>query len=235
MMAIKAVLFDKDGTLIDVNGTWVPFYKAMLKQEQGLSSAEVEAKMVATGLDPVTHTFRAGSTLAGGTTRQLVEQWWPDATPSEHASITYRLDHDYGDLALSHITPLMPLAHVLRELQTLGFKLGVATNDGEISAKRHLRSLKVDHFFAAILGADSVDVPKPSGQMVRLFAERAGLRPDEIAMVGDNSHDIEEARNGGAGLAIGVLTGNAERHHLEHEADLVLGSIAELADFFRGR
>jgi phosphoglycolate phosphatase len=234
-MSIKAVLFDKDGTLIDVNGTWVPFYKAMLKQEQGLSSAEVEAKMVATGLDPVSNTFRAGSTLAGGTTRQLVEQWWADASAQEHARITHRLDHDYGDLALSHITPLMPLAPVLGELQSLGFKLGVATNDGEVSAKRHLQSLKVDHFFAAVLGADSVDVPKPSGQMVRLFAELAELQTDEIAMVGDNTHDLEEARNGGAGLAIGVLTGNAERHHLAHEADLVLESIADLADYFRAR
>ena len=72
-MAIKAVLFDKDGTLIDVNGTWVPFYKAMLKQEQNLSDDAILAKMEPTGLDAKTDTFRAGSTLAGGTTRQIVE------------------------------------------------------------------------------------------------------------------------------------------------------------------
>ena len=105
-MAIKAVLFDKDGTLIDVNGTWVPFYKAMLKQEQGLSSAEVETKMIAAGLDPVTNTFRAGSTLAGGTTRQLVALWWPDTSADEHEKITYRLDHEFAPLALQ--TPEFP-------------------------------------------------------------------------------------------------------------------------------
>ncbi len=234
-MAIKAVLFDKDGTLIDVNGTWVPFYKAMLKQEQGLSSAEVKAKMVAAGLDPLTDTFRAGSTLAGGTTRQLVEVWWPDASAAEHAEITHRLDHDFAPLALSHMTPLMPLTPVFEALKSLGLKLGVATNDGEISAKRHMTALRVDHFFTAILGADSVDIPKPSGQMVQLFARRAGIMAHEIAMVGDNTHDLEEARNGGAGLAIGVLSGNAQRHDLEHHADHVLDSIADLPDFFRSR
>lgn len=235
MMAIKGVLFDKDGTLIDVNGTWVPFYKAMLKQEQGLSSAEVETKMVAAGLDPLTDTFRAGSTLAGGTTRQLVEVWWPDASAAEHAEITHRLDHDFASLALSHMTPLMPLTPVFEALQNLGLKLGVATNDGELSAKRHMSALNVDHFFTTILGADSVVVPKPSGQMVQLFAKRAGISPSEIAMVGDNTHDLEEARNGGAGLAIGVLSGNAQHHHLEHHADVVLNSIADLPDFFRSR
>jgi phosphoglycolate phosphatase len=235
MMAIKAVLFDKDGTLIDVNGTWVPFYKAMLKQEQGLTPAQVETKMVAAGLDPVSNSFRAGSTLAGGTTGQLVALWWPDASAAEHAKITYRLDHDFAALALSHMTPLMPLSPVFEALQALGLKLGVATNDGEVSANRHMNALKVEHFFTAILGADSVAIPKPSGQMVKMFAERAGIEPHEIAMVGDNTHDLEEARNGGAGLAIGVLSGNAERHHLEHHADFVFDSIADLPDFFRSR
>jgi phosphoglycolate phosphatase len=234
-MAIKAVLFDKDGTLIDVNGTWVPFYKAMLKQEQGLSALEVEAKMMVAGLDPVSNTFRAGSTLAGGTTRQLVALWWPDSSAVEHAEITYRLDHDYAVLALSHMTPLMPLPPVFEALLALGLKLGVATNDGEVSAKRHLGALKVDHFFTAILGSDSVAIPKPSGQMVRMFAERAGILPHEIAMVGDNTHDLEEARNGGAGLAIGVLSGNAQRHHLAPHADYVFDSIADLPEFFRSR
>ena len=234
-MAIKAVLFDKDGTLIDVNGTWVPFYKAMLKQEQGLSSAEVETKMIAAGLDPVTNTFRAGSTLAGGTTRQLVALWWPDASADEHEKITYRLDHEFAPLALSHLTPLMPLPPVFEALKALGLQLGVATNDGEVSAKRHMDALKVAHFFTAILGADSVAMPKPSGQMVQMFAERAGILPHEIAMAGDNTHDLEEARNGGAGLAIGVLTGNAQRHHLEHHADHIFDSIAHLPEFFRCR
>ncbi len=234
-MAIKAVLFDKDGTLIDVNGTWVPFYKAMLKQEQGLSAAQVEAKMMAAGLDPVTDTFRAGSTLAGGTTRQLVELWWPDASAVEHARITHRLDHDFAPLALLHMTPLMPLSPVFEALQALELKLGVATNDGEMSAKRHMQALQVDQFFTAILGSDSVVNPKPSGQMVQLFAQRAGIATHEIAMVGDNMHDLEEARNGGAGLAIGVLSGNAKRHHLEDHADHVFDSIADLPTFFRSR
>jgi phosphoglycolate phosphatase len=234
-MTIKAVLFDKDGTLIDVNGTWVPFYKAMLKQEQGLSPAEVEDKMLAAGHNPATNTFLAGSTLAGGTTRQLVELWWPDASAAEHAKITHRLDHDFAPLALQHLTPLMPLAPVFEALQAIGLKLGVATNDGETSAKRHMTALKVEHFFAAILGADSVDVPKPSGQMVQMFAANTGFAPHEIAMVGDNTHDLEEARNGGAGLAIGVLTGNAQRHHLEHHADYIFDSVADLPGFFRGR
>ena len=232
-MAIKAVLFDKDGTLIDSNGTWVPFYKTILETERGLGPADVEARMVAAGFDPVTKTFLAGSILAGGTTRQLVELWWDHETPEAHAVLTKRFNTEFAPLALQHMTPLMDLIPVFDALRALTLRLGVATNDGQTSALNHMRALNVEHYFEAIIGADSVAIPKPSGQMVQLFAEKSGLAPHEIAMVGDNTHDLEEARNGGAGLAIGVLTGNGAREDLMHHADHVVESVADLPDLFR--
>jgi phosphoglycolate phosphatase len=232
-MAINAVLFDKDGTLIDSNGTWIPFYKSILKTERGLGANEVLTKMVAAGLDPVTNTFRAGSILASGTTQQLVELWWDDETSEVQAQLTKRFNTDFVPLALQHLTPLMDLLPVFDRLKRMGLRLGVATNDGEISAQGHMQALKVEHCFEAIIGADSVALAKPSGQMVALFAKKIGCSPHEIAMVGDNIHDLEEARNGGAGLAVGVLTGNGAYNDLRDYADHVLNSIADLPALLR--
>jgi phosphoglycolate phosphatase len=69
--------------------------------------------------------------------------------------------------------------------------------------------------------------------MIRKFAAHTGLAPAEIAMVGDNLHDIEEARNGGAGLAVAVLSGNAAHHDIAHLADHTLASVAELPSLMR--
>ena len=111
--------------------------------------------------------------------------------------------------------------------------VGLATNDSHYSASNHLNHLGVIELFDEVIAADTVQTPKPSGDMIRKFASSVGLSPSEIAMVCDNAHDMEEARNGGAGLAIAVLTGNAGRDDIAHLADHTLHSIAELPALLR--
>jgi phosphoglycolate phosphatase len=84
-----------------------------------------------------------------------------------------------------------------------------------------------------VIGADSVTRPKPAGDMIHAFADATGIPPRAIAMVGDNPHDIETARAGGAGLAIGVLSGNAAHEDIAHLADHTIASIVELPALLR--
>jgi phosphoglycolate phosphatase len=230
-MAIKAVLFDKDGTLIDVNRTWIPIYRHMLAAEFDADEAEVTKLLQKAGYDASNESFRAGSVLAGGTTRQLVNIWWPELNESLASAKVNRIDTHYAPVARQYLQPLLELSPVFDALKAKGLRLGVGTNDSVFSATAQMKALGVDHYFDAILGADSVTVPKPSGEMVKLYAERMQLACSEIAMVGDNTHDMEEAHHGGA-MAIGVLSGNAKREHLEPLTDFILDDVAGLPAFF---
>ncbi len=232
-MTIRGVLFDKDGTLIDVNGTWVPVYRQMLCEQFNISAAEAEAMMAPAGYEGATETFAANSILASGTTRQLVEIWWPGLDEASMLEKLHMIDVDYAPLAKMLLKPLMPLAPLLQELKAMSLKIGVATNDSHYSAINHMQHLEVMELFDDIIAADTVSVPKPSGDMVRKFAAAHGLAAHEIAMVGDNAHDMHEARNGGAGLAIAVLSGNADHHEIAYLADHTLSSIAELPKLLR--
>lgn len=227
-MAIRGILFDKDGTLIDVDGTWVAIYRKMLSELFNTDVAGAEKIMMKAGYDPKTERFRPGSALAGGTTRQLIDIWWPGLDEQGAIEKQRVLDVTYAPMIKSLLKPLMPLDPILRELKLKSYRLGLATNDSHISAKNHLQHLKIGEYFEAIIAADTVPVPKPSGDMVRKFASITGLKPSEIALVGDNSHDMDEARNGGAGLAIAVLTGSADRNDIGHLADYTIDSVAEL-------
>lgn len=233
-MAIKGILFDKDGTLIDVNATWIPLYRELLAIEFALDDDDVSLRMAEAGYDLQSNSFKAGSILAGGTTRQLVDLWWPALSLSEGDAKAIELDAKYAPKARDTLSPLMDLRPVMSGLRDLGYALGVGTNDSHISAVGQIDKLGVAEHFSVVIGADNVAIPKPSGQMIAAFAAHLGIQCNEVAMVGDNIHDLEEAKNGGAGLGIAVLTGNGGRHDLEHHADHVVNSVADLADLLRG-
>jgi phosphoglycolate phosphatase len=227
-MSIKGILFDKDGTLIEVNGTWVPLFKSVLPEAFGHSDEEVLTMLQRAGYDIDSDGFKAGSVLAAGTTQQLVKVWWPDLSAEEQKSRVHFINNEIAPKAKKFVKPLMDLAPVFDELHAMGMILGLGTNDSEASGRAHMQHLDVHHYFDVMIGADSVEVPKPSGQMIAMFAERTKLKPSEIAMVGDNSHDMEEARAGGAGLAIAVLSGNAAHGDIAHLADHTLDSVADI-------
>jgi phosphoglycolate phosphatase len=232
-MRFRGVLFDKDGTLIEVNDTWVPIYRRMLMDQFGIDAASADGLMAKAGYEPETGKFRANSILASGTTRQLIDIWWPGLDAAGIAEKIRILDHDYAPLARAVLTPLFDLEPVFAELKSLGLVLGVGTNDTHASASNHMAHIGVIEHFADIIAADTVEVPKPAGNMVRRFAEVTGLAPGDIVMVGDNAHDMDEARNGGAGLAVAVLSGNAEAGDIAHLADHVIASVAELPALLR--
>ena len=233
-MSIKAILFDKDGTLIDLDGTWVPIYKEFLAREKAEGHEHSIELMRQAGYDPDTERFLPNTILSSGTTKQLVQLWWPELDDDGINHKIATLDRDYSGIALANIQPILPLAPFITKLKGMGLKVGVGTNDTYLSAVNQLTHLGIADSFDLILGADSVAVPKPSGDMIRRFAQSLELPTSAIAMVGDNHHDLDEARAGGAGLAIGVLSGSGLREDLAPRADHVIGSIAELPALLGG-
>jgi HAD superfamily hydrolase (TIGR01509 family) len=70
--------------------------------------------------------------------------------------------------------------------------------------------------------------PKPSPQPVRLIAERLGLEPGELLVVGDYVFDMQAGRAAGATT---VLVRSAKLPEPPREADYVIDELAELLAF----
>jgi HAD superfamily hydrolase (TIGR01509 family) len=70
--------------------------------------------------------------------------------------------------------------------------------------------------------------PKPSPQPVRLIAERLGLKPDELLVVGDYVFDMQAGRAAGATT---VLVRSAKLPEPPCEADYVIDELTELLEF----
>ncbi len=231
-MTIKAILFDKDGTLVDFNATWFAVGERMALEAADGDRALANTLLERAGYDFSAGRFRADSVFAAGTNAEIVDLWYPDAAPEQRRE---RIDHFDVVTASEGAARAVPLPGILDALAALhgkGFRLAVATNDSTKGAERTLVTLGVSQLFEAAYGYDAVANPKPAPDVIIAFADMTGLKPSEIAMVGDNNHDMETGRAAGAGLRVAVLSGTGTRATLEPLAHVVLPSIADLPDYF---
>jgi phosphoglycolate phosphatase len=227
-MKFKAILFDKDGTLVDFNGTWLALYEKLAMEAAEGDRAEAERLLAIGGYDRAANAFIAGSELAAGTTETIVRLWIGGNDSKRLAFWKARMDRAFVEEGPAAAVPVPGLEATLRLLHGEGRKLAVVTNDLEAAARRTIENFGVAHLFSAFLGYDSVKNPKPAADPVHLACKLLGVEPHEAIVVGDNLHDLEMARSAGAGAVIGVLTGTTGRAELETRADMVLPSIADL-------
>jgi phosphoglycolate phosphatase len=228
---IKAVLFDKDGTLIDFRKTWLAAYRgaaAELADLVGAGAWLIEALLRRHGYDSASDVFAPESPLLWATTADQAALWGAEPELLGIDDVEARLDRHFSDLDAYPPVPVTDLAALFDRLRWRGLKLGVATMDSTAAAHATLERFAARTQIDFVAGADGGYGVKPGPGMVLGFCRAVGVAPGEVAVVGDNLADLAMARAAGAGLAVAVLTGGCPAAALEVEADLVLASIAEL-------
>ncbi|MDX8536822.1 MULTISPECIES: HAD family hydrolase [Mesorhizobium] len=235
MAEIKGILFDKDGTLVDFNATWLGIADFMAMDAAEGDRWKADRLLAAAGFDFLSKRFKPDSIFASGTNMDVVELWFPRLSEDDQMLAVARFNEITSVQGSSMAVALPGIVETLAVLHRRSYRLGVATNDSTSGAEKTLVTLGVAQLFDAAYGYDSVARPKPAPDTILAFSDLTGLKPAEIAMVGDNRHDLEMARAGGCGLAVGVLSGTGTRESLSAIADVVLNSVADLPDFLAAR
>ncbi len=229
-MPIRAVLFDKDGTLLDYNLTWGPINVAAAEIAAGGDPVLADRLLAEGGMDRVTMVTRSGSLLAAGHTIEIAAAWVKAGSPLSLNDLSYRLDALFTASATGSV-PIGDLEACFSALRAEGLTLGIASSDNEASIHLMLDHLGLAQHISFVAGYDSGHGVKPGPGMVHAFASALSLEPSQIAVVGDNSHDIDMGRSAGAGLVIGVLSGTGDAASLEPIADICLSDISKLPAF----
>jgi phosphoglycolate phosphatase len=227
IMAISAILFDKDGTLIDFDLTWGPATYAVMRALAKGDEAALRRQAEALHFSLETQRFLMTSPLIAGSSAHYGSLWGEALGRLDHDTLRGEIDALTAVESLKSLSPIGSPKELFATLRARGLKLGLATNDSEASARRQVVALGLADHLDFIAGYDSGHGGKPSPGMPLAFAREIGVVPAEIAMVGDTLHDLHAARAAGC-LAIAVRTGPAAIESLVQEADHVLDDVGGL-------
>lgn len=235
---VRAIVFDKDGVLVDFARYWCAMAQARataIARRAGLAEPEVSRLLSGMGvpagaIDP-TGPLAVGSraeelTIASAFLYGRGKSWLEARAIAEASFAEAEAGVDPGRL----VRPTGPLEATCSALAALGLKLAVATTDLTANATRDLALLGIDRYFGAVLGVDAVSRNKPHPDLFLRACQILGVRPDEAWMVGDALNDVRMARAAGAAGAIGVTSGVTSRAMLESEADVVLEGVWQLPE-----
>jgi phosphoglycolate phosphatase len=224
---IVGILFDKDGTLLRYEESWGPVNREAARIAAAGDEMLEPQLLFSGGMDPVTGHTRADSLLAAGNAAEIAAGFVSAGSPVAVDELTRELDALFVRAA-DYAVPVTDLAVLFRRLKARGFRLGIASSDNEQSIRQTALRFGFLDDVDFIAGYDSGFGVKPQAGMLNGFCEAVGLHPSQVAMVGDNNHDMHMGANAGAGLKVAVLTGTGSRETLIAAADIVIDDITGL-------
>lgn len=208
---IKAILFDKDGTLLKFSDIWVDSIVKYLSKKN-LNHDDKKKLFKKIGVRE-NNEVEENSILSSETVEDLalIFSEFMDESQEE-------IYKDIDDFLLeflkenkSEIKETCDLKSLFTDLKNRGIIIGLFTSDNYRQAKYSMEYLNLDSFIDFYAAADLYE-KKPNTESLEIFKKKYSLRDQEIIIVGDSKVDMIFGKDT---LKLGVLCGTGSREMLE--------------------
>lgn len=235
-MKTKAVIFDKDGTLLDFDAYWLKAANhavcELLKTvgaEDVLLSEIMNALGVKDSITSIKGALCCGTYAQIGTEiHRVLKNHGYNTEEKDIVEKTVRAfdsSVEYGE-----IKPTCDnICEVLQNLKQHGIKLAVVTTDNYFGTVKHLERLGIKDCFCRLYTDDGKYPSKPDPFCIEDFCKKEGLDKSQVVMVGDTLTDVNFAKNGGIKV-ICVSKSEENTAVLKSKADFVVSDISCVFD-----
>ena len=231
-MKIAAIIFDKDGTLIEFDKFWVNVAKnaieSILKKLQVVDNFGNEILQAIGVKDGVTD---VNSILAKGTYLQIAQEIHRILVNNGYnynlEVIAKEVINGFNDnYSAGEVIPTTPkLKDLLMQLKSQNIRLAIVTTDNEYVTDMCLKKLGIKELFDRVYTDDGKTPTKPNPYCVYDFCKAFNLEKESVIMVGDTLTDVEFAKNAGIKV-IGLAKKAQNKLILENVADVVIEDLS---------
>jgi len=226
---VDMIVFDKDGTLMDLNAAWAPAAKKWVEVAAAGDNElrlrlETELGVEADGglVDGGSMAIETVAQIAGRTQAVLAA----DLPVAEALSRVERAAEIISDLEIA-VQPIGDVRGSLNRLSDAGLVLSVASSDDGDQIFDDLAALGVIELIAGVAAGDGPWDPKPDPASLLALAEGLSIEPARMLMVGDSTTDVGAARAAGAAGVVGIARSDGTCL-IAGSVDAVVDSIEEI-------
>jgi len=224
------VLFDKDGTLIDIHHYWVSMIqlRAHLLSERLFIGSDIreqvnKALISAMGVDQDTARMKPEGPVGVKPRPYIVDvavHTVREFGASSDSVSMEALFKEIDQLTAKDMSPFLKclpgVVDLLGQLKNHGIPAAIVTTDITERACKSMETLGLSDYFIDIVGGDAVANTKPSPDLAEYVISNHKFVADNAVVVGDHPVDIEMGMAAGVRTNIGVLTGLSDLVAFNH-------------------
>jgi phosphoglycolate phosphatase len=216
-LAVKAVMIDLDGTMLDTVADLAVAVNLMLaKIGRPPLDENLVRQFVGKGIPNLVHRSLSGS-MDG------------EADPALHAQALPVYMDCYESVNGRHTTIYPGVQEGLAALKGAGFPLACVTNKSELFTLPLLEQMKLAHYFKVVVCGDTLPKKKPDPMPLTHACKELGIAPRDMLMIGDSLNDTIAARAAGCPVFC-VPYGYNEGHDVrELDVDAIVDSLLQAA------
>lgn len=235
---IDTVIFDKDGTFIDLHYFWGKMTE--LRVEEIIKRYNLDKSLFDKLCLKLGYNNKTGKMLSDGITalysRSVIIQIFCKDLNNLNVKITEKELEDIFDYVnkifykdMVKYTKSIPEAiDFIKKLKSIGIKTAVVTSDSKESTLLTLKHFNWENLFDDVIGRESTKETKESGVPVKLALKNISSRANNSIMIGDAPMDYIAASNAGVERTILVASGQVSQSELLKTSKYVVKSLQEV-------
>ncbi len=176
---MKAVIFDKDGILVDSEILYDKWLQEYMAEHDIPLPFEVRSGIIGSSSKQNKEIFAQYLAEYGGA------KLWDDFLASAN------VDLDYGNIVFPGVKELITW------LKSENIPIGLASAAGLSGIYAEIEQMGLSDAFDMIMSGEQVKVSKPDPEIYLKSCEKLGVSPSECIAVEDSKHGIDAAKNAG--------------------------------------